>query len=434
MTNAPMTRSPSAARGVSMVGSCFGIAARAGILALALLPSLAASAAPIELKLSFFTSEQSDTYRYGVKPFVDAVNAEGKGLVAIKVYPDGALGKAVAEQPGMVLEGTADIAWVVPGQTPYRFPDNQILELPGLFRDLREGTLVYTRLIAANALRGYQDFFVIGAYTSAPNIIHSRKPIASLAALKGQKIRANNPMEAEALERLGAIPTVMPASRLADALAHGAVDAVVMSPGGLFQFGAARTAANHYLLGIGAAPLVVLMNRKKFDSLPEAAQALIRKYSGERAAAIWIELYRRQRAALARKDQVRSRAQGGRAVAGRSRGRAAGLQIIDRRLGGQKRAQSPAPEDDRSRPRCHPLDHPVGRHGKPRKHTDLALSRPAGRDPRRAGRRHLGHRQVHDRLPALSQRHRSRAQLGAVSGGQRSGPRTDRRRRNAVVR
>ena len=31
------------------------------------------------------------------------------------------------------------------------------------------------------------------------------------------------------------------------------------------------------------------MNRKKFDSLPAAAQALIRKYSGERAAAAWID-------------------------------------------------------------------------------------------------------------------------------------------------
>ena len=260
---------------------------------LTLLPlmSLTARAEPIQLKLSFFASEQSDVYRDGVKPFVDAVNAEGKGLVTIKVYPNGALGKAVAEQPNLVAEGVADIAWVVPGQTPYRFPDNQILEMPSLLQDVREGTLVYTHLIAANALRGYEKFFVIGAYTSAPNVIHSRKPTASLAALNDQKIRTNNSVEAEVLVRFGAIPTIMPALRLTDALTRGAVDAVVMSPGGLFQFGTAGLAANHYFLGIGAAPLVVLMNRKKFDSLPEAAQALIRKYSGERAAATWIELY-----------------------------------------------------------------------------------------------------------------------------------------------
>ena len=292
MTNAPMARFFFfAARRIAMVGSFAGIAARVVLLGLALLLPVAAAAAPVELKLSFFASEKSGTYRYGVKPFVDAVNAEGKGLVEIKVYPDGALGKALAEQPNMVLDGTADIAWVVPGQTPYRFPDNQALEMPGLFRDVREGTLIYTRLIAANALRGYQNFFVIGAYAGALQVIHGRKPLGSLAALKGQKIRANNQIEAEALSRLGAIPTVMPVSRLADGLARGAIDAVVMSPGGLFQFGTARFVSNHYLLGMGVAPLVVVMNRKKFDSLPAAAQALIRKYSGERAGAIWIKAF-----------------------------------------------------------------------------------------------------------------------------------------------
>ncbi len=265
--------------------------ARTSVPAIALLLPLAATAEPITLKLSFFASEQSDVYRDGVKPFVDAVNAEGKGLVTIKVYPKGMLGNGVAQQPNLVAEGVADIAWVVPGQTPYRFPDNQILEMPSLLQSVREGTLVYTHLIAAKALRGYENFFVIGAYTSAPNVIHSRKPTASLAALNDQKIRVNNSMEAEALVRFGAIPTIMPALRLADALTRGAVDAIVMSPGGLFQFGTAGLAANHYLLGIGTAPLLVLMNRKKFDSLPEAAQVLIRKYSGERAAATWIELY-----------------------------------------------------------------------------------------------------------------------------------------------
>lgn len=265
-------------------------AVRAGAVAFALLSPLAATAEPIQLKLSFFASERGEVYRGGIKPFVDAVNAEGKGLLAIEVYPDGALGP-LAEQPRLVLDEIADIAWVVPGQTPYRFPDNELLELPGLFRDTREGTLAYTRLMAAKALRGYEDFFVIGAYTSAPTFIHSRKPIESLAALEGQKIRANNPIEAEVLERLGAIPTVMPASKLANAVGSGVIDGAAFSPGALFDFGVSRVAQNHYLLYGGVAPLVLVMNRKKFDGLPEAAKALIRNYSGERAATAWIESF-----------------------------------------------------------------------------------------------------------------------------------------------
>lgn len=292
MTDAPTIQETSlAACGTSIASSLVANAARAGVLALVMLPPFAASAAQIELKLAFFPPAHTEIYEAAIKPFVDRVNAEGKGLLAIKVYPNGALGKAVAEQPQMVLDGIADFAWVIPGQTPYRFPDNELLEMPGLFRNAREGTLTYTRLIAANALRGYQDFFVIGAFTSDPSFIHSRKPVGSLAALKSQKIRANNAMEAEALERLGAVPTVMPASRVADLIRRGAVDGAALAPTAVFDFRVAQVAHNHLLLKGGVAPLALLMNRKKFDNLPDAAKALIRKYSGEWAAETWIKTF-----------------------------------------------------------------------------------------------------------------------------------------------
>jgi TRAP-type C4-dicarboxylate transport system substrate-binding protein len=253
-----------------------------------LMAPFAVKAEPVELKLSYYGSDQALTYRSGIKPFVDGINAEGQGLLAIHVYFNGALGKAIADQPQLVIDGVADIAYVIPGQTPYRFPDNELLEQPGLFRDARDGTLAYTRLIAAGALRGYQDFFVIGAYTAAPNLIHSREPISSLASIKGQKLRVNNPVEAEALGRLGAVPNVLDAQKVANAIAKGALDGTSMSPIGVYEFGVEQVAKNHYLLRSGVAPLLVLMNRKTFESLPEAAQALVRKYSGERAAASWI--------------------------------------------------------------------------------------------------------------------------------------------------
>lgn len=262
----------------------------AAILGLALVPAFAI-AEPIELKLAYFTSDQFQSYRAGVQPFVNAVNTKGKGLLTIKVYANGALGASVAEQRQMISDGRADIAFVVPGQTPYRFPDNLLLEMPGLFDSLREGTFAYTHLVAANALRGYDDLFVIGAYMTGPNFIHGRKAIPNLDSLKNLKVRANNSAEVEAAVRLGAIATVMPVPMVADALSKGTVDATIMSSTALFEFGASRTATNHYLLAIGSAPLVLAMNRKRFDSLPEAAKALVREYSGEWAAKAWVENY-----------------------------------------------------------------------------------------------------------------------------------------------
>jgi TRAP-type C4-dicarboxylate transport system substrate-binding protein len=53
-------------------------------LAIALLPS-AAIAQPATLKLAFFTSDRSSIYERSVKPFIDAVNQEAKGLLEIEV-------------------------------------------------------------------------------------------------------------------------------------------------------------------------------------------------------------------------------------------------------------------------------------------------------------------------------------------------------------
>ena len=183
----------------------FKIAAR-GALFLFVLSPYVAVAEPIELKLAFFSSDQSMTYLGAIKPFVDAVNLEGHDQVKIVLYSGGVLGREISQQPDVVLDGKADIAFVVPGYTPARFPDNTVVELPGLFNDTREATLVYTRLIALNALKGYEDFVVLGAFEPEPETIHSRLPIASIADLKGQRIRVNNASEATALERLGAIP------------------------------------------------------------------------------------------------------------------------------------------------------------------------------------------------------------------------------------
>ena len=131
----------------------------------------------------------------------------------------------------------------------------------------------------------------MGAYTTDLTVIHSRKPIESIDDLKGLKLSANNSAGAEALQRLGAIPTVGEAHRVTEAIGQGSLDGVAFSPIALFQFGVAEVAMNHYLLGIGSAPLALVMNRKTFDGLPEAAKTIIRKYSGEWAAAAWIKSF-----------------------------------------------------------------------------------------------------------------------------------------------
>jgi TRAP-type C4-dicarboxylate transport system substrate-binding protein len=260
-------------------------------LAILLLWMGSADADPIRLKLSFFTSDRSVAYQTAIKPFVEAVNAEGKGIVQIDVYFSGALGKVQSELPQQVLDGVADMAFIVPGQNPERFLDNAVMGMPGLFNDVREATLVHTRLAAVDALAGYKDFFVIGAFATEPETIHTRKPLQSLADLRGQKIRVNNLPEANALAKLGALPVVLAFNETTPAISSGQIDGATVPPAQLFDVGIGRLVSNHYSLSISAAPLTLMMNRKVFDRLPENAKALIERYSGGWAAMRYIETF-----------------------------------------------------------------------------------------------------------------------------------------------
>jgi hypothetical protein len=47
----------------------------------------------------------------------------------------------------------------------------------------------------------------------------------------------------------------------------------------------------HYVAPLGAAPLAFLMSRKKFESLPQAGQDAIRKFSGDWPTARFVDAY-----------------------------------------------------------------------------------------------------------------------------------------------
>ncbi len=258
----------------------FSAVMRTASLFAALSLPLAATAEPIKLKFSFFTSDRSYIYQNSIKPFVDAINKEGKGLVEIDMYFSGTISSVQADQPQLVADGTADLALIVPGRTPATFRDTVVMELPGLYRDQREASLVFTRLTDAGALKGYENFYVLGAFVADTESIHTRKPVTSLDDLKGLSIRVNNQTQAAVLERLGAMPALLAINQTTEAISTGKIDGATFPPSMLFEFGVGRVTNNHYMIGLGGAPTAMVMNRKTFEQLPPAVQTIVRKYSG----------------------------------------------------------------------------------------------------------------------------------------------------------
>jgi TRAP-type C4-dicarboxylate transport system substrate-binding protein len=255
------------------------------------LASAVSAADPIKLKLSFFSSDRELAYVALIKPFVDAVNAEAKGVIEIEPYTGGKLGSQLAQQAQMVRDGVADIAFASPNLTADKFPDDAVMQIPGLFKNTREATITYTRLAISGALDGYGDFLVLGAIGNLPAVINSRPPIASLEDLKGKRVRVTSTIEGLVLQTFGMIPMQMPINEVSSAISSGAMDACTVSPGPLFEFGISRVTTYHYFAPLGAVPLTLLMNRRAFDGLPAAAQDAIRKYSGDWLAKRYADAY-----------------------------------------------------------------------------------------------------------------------------------------------
>jgi TRAP-type C4-dicarboxylate transport system substrate-binding protein len=185
--------------------------------------------------------------------------------------------------------------------TPDLFSDASVLQLPGLFGDLSEATLVHTALMNAVPLRGYEKFVTLGSFVNYPLMIHMRDPVASLADLRGKKVRANSLIEVSTLDALGIQSTVLPVNEIAIAIGRKTLDGTTMPPGSRVAYGISRITRYHYAASLGGAPLNFLMNRARFESLPRAAQDAIRKYSGRWTAARFIEAYNaNNEAAMAR--------------------------------------------------------------------------------------------------------------------------------------
>jgi TRAP-type C4-dicarboxylate transport system substrate-binding protein len=244
---------------------------------LACLP-IAVAAQPVKLKMATFSPDTERLYNTVKKPWAAAVTKAAGGAIEIELYPNGALGRAPQQQAQMVNDGVTDIGFIVPPFTPGRFPDTEVIELPGMFQDLAEATRVYTALVRNGAIKDYGDYYPIAMWGTPPFSLHSNFPINSIKDLKGKRVRGSGVIQIESLKALGAVTVGMPPTEVPEALSRRTIDASTSQPAVLYDFGLDRVTSHHYFIRLGVVPLAIVMNKKVFDGLPKAGQDAIRSH------------------------------------------------------------------------------------------------------------------------------------------------------------
>lgn len=248
----------------------------------ALAASLAFSVHAEELRFSSFEPPVAFLTKNVFPEWGRRVEEATKGEVTVKMFPGGTLGRSPAQQLKIVQDGVADVAFIVPGYNPGVFPGVTVGELPYTVTSAEAGSKAMWKMFEAGLLDGqFDDFYIVGLFTTSPQTVASKGAIMSPAEMNGRNFRASSPTLLSAIEKMGAVAVGgITAPTIAESISRGVIEGSFNEWNALKSFRIAQ-AIDHVLeVPMGTSPLMVVMNRQKYESLSAEARAGIDAVSG----------------------------------------------------------------------------------------------------------------------------------------------------------
>ncbi len=240
----------------------------------------------IELKLSHFLPPSHGIHRDFIEPWARELEARTDGGVKVTVFPGpGGLGN-VARQYDQVVAGVTDIAHGLTGIPRGRFPRTGVIDLPFLTDGAGEATCVLWRLLLEHLADEYEGVKVLALHAHNPGLIHTRgRRIETAGDMRGLRVRTPSPAIGSMLEYLGATPVGLPPDQVYENLQKGALDGTVFPWDAIGAFRLYEVLDHHLDARAYTTSFYFVMNRQRYESLPEDVRAAIDELSGENLTA-----------------------------------------------------------------------------------------------------------------------------------------------------
>jgi TRAP-type transport system periplasmic protein len=237
-----------------------------------------------------WTDAQSVTLRAGyntvmqypharaIERFAHRVEERTGENLRIQTFPSESLGSERQMLEG-IIAGNIDMAKVSTGVVTSFVPEFGLFDLPYVFRDVAHMMNVIKGPIGKQMsekleARGVKILFWMEQGTRS--VYTTSKPIKSLDDLKGLKIRTiQSPIMADTITAFGARPTPMGFGELYMALKSGVVDGGENAPDALWYSKQYEVAKHYTLTNHFTSPVMFVMNKAKFDSLPKGFQDIL---------------------------------------------------------------------------------------------------------------------------------------------------------------
>ena len=244
-----------------------------GALALTSATSMARTFRSAEVHAKDFPTNQA------VMHMSEELSKATGGKDSIKIFADSSLGseKDTVEQ---VKIGALDMVRVSSASFHGIVPESVIPSLPFLFRDIEHfRKTMYgpqgDKILAAFDKAG---FVGLALYESGARSIYAKKPIKSLADMKGLKIRVQpSDLMVSLVSAMGASPTPMPFAEVYTGLKTGLLDAAENNYPSYDEAKHYESAPVYSETMHVMTPEVLVFSKKVWDTLTKEEQAAIRK-------------------------------------------------------------------------------------------------------------------------------------------------------------
>ena len=276
----------------------FAGAALAALLSGLALTPLPAASQEVTLRLHSFLPPVANPMKHFLIPWAEKIEKDSQGRIKVQVFASMQLGGKAEQLLTQVRDGVVDVAWTLPGFSPGVMPKLEIFELPFLHRSTRATVMSLQDYVPKHMQKEFEPYHVLLVHCHAGALFMTKEPINRVEDFKGMKLRAYSRTNSWILEALGATPLQVALPELAPMLSKGTVTGSIL-PYEIAPSVKMQDLTDYFTTlappqpRLSTAIFTLLMNKKKYESLPADLKKVIDANSGRNLAPHAIEVWDR---------------------------------------------------------------------------------------------------------------------------------------------
>jgi TRAP-type C4-dicarboxylate transport system substrate-binding protein len=127
----------------------------------------------------------------------------------------------------------------------------------------------------------YEEIVPLALVAFPHNGVHTAKPLKTAGDITGAKLIVTSKLVGQAITRLGATPMTIPLLETYESLQRGTVDGVITAWTAVEPLKLQEVTTYHVDTELGGGTGILLMAKKRYAALPDAARAVLDANSGE---------------------------------------------------------------------------------------------------------------------------------------------------------